>query len=222
MVITVDGIDYAFRWIPAGKFIMGAPFSEGKAMDETQHKVKLTHGFWMLETEVTQAMWESIMHYNPSWHEGDNLPVERVSWHACNIFCNRLSKKLDGTVKLPTEAQWEYACRAGTTEEYAGELYSMACYNTTLGTDPVGIHTPNNWGLYDMHGNVWEWCFDLYDSYENLPSKDPIGPNYGRNRVSRGGGWGSNNDYCRSATRASNDPNVQNYYLGFRPIMISN
>ena len=150
MVKTVDGIEYAFRWCPAGTFTMGSPSSEpGRKDNETQHEVKLTRGFWMLETEVTQAMWKSVMGENPSLFNGAQKPVEYVSWNDCQTFCTKLSSKLSGMVSLPTEAQWEYACRAGTTGAYAGDLDAMGWYDSNSGekTHPVGQKKPNAWGF---------------------------------------------------------------------------
>ena len=151
-VVTVNGVEFAFRWCPAGTFTMGAPTSEEGLYNETQHEVTLTKGFWMLETEVTQKQWKAVMGTNPSFFKGDDLPVESVSWNDCQEFCEKTG------LQLPTEAQWEYACRAGTTDAYAGNLDEMAWYYSNSGnkTHPVGTKKPNAWGLYDMHGNVWE------------------------------------------------------------------
>jgi len=184
MVKTVDGIEYAFRWCPAGEFLMGSPEDEtGRESYETQHSVTLTRGFWMLETEVTQAMWKSVMgtsisqqhdKANTLWPlrgEGSDYPMYYVSWEECRSFCEKLSEKLGLTVSLPTEAQWEYACRAGTTSAYsfgsslngqeANCNGNYPCGTSTKGpflgkTVPVKSYAPNAWGLYDMHGNVWE------------------------------------------------------------------
>ena len=228
MVKTVDGIEYAFRWCPAGSFTMGSPEDEpGRYDNETQHSVTLTRGFWMLETEVTQAMWESVMGTsirqqrdkgNTSWSldgEGSDYPIYYVSWEECRSFCEKLSEKLGLTVSLPTEAQWEYACRAGTTGAYAGDLGEMGWYDSNSGskTHPVGQKKPNAWGLYDMHGNVWEWCQDWYDYdyYTESPTSDPTGPNSGSLRVNRGGCWYFNAQYCRSASRDRIMPDFLTY-----------
>ncbi len=156
--VTVNGVEFAFRWCPAGTFMMGSPKDEkDRSSDETQHEVTLTKGFWMLETEVTQKQWKAITGDNPSNFKGDDLPVEEVSWNDCQEFCRKCSA-LGLPVQLPTESQWEYACRAGTTDAYAGNLDEMAWYYSNSGnkTHPVGTKKPNAWGLYDMHGNVWE------------------------------------------------------------------
>ncbi|MBP3693597.1 MAG: SUMF1/EgtB/PvdO family nonheme iron enzyme, partial [Thermoguttaceae bacterium] len=242
MVKTVDGIEYAFRWCPPGSFLMGSPEDElGRYDNETQHSVTLTQGFWMLETEVTQAMWESVMGNNPSYFKGAQNPVEQVSWTDCDSFCKKLSSKLGVEVSLPTEAQWEYACRAGTTTAYsfgssASDLYRYGNYcdsSNTSGfswqdkahndghdkTAPVKSYSPNAWGLYDMHGNVWEWCSDWHGSYSESPTSDPTGPNSGSNRVNRGGGWDSNAEGSRSAYRDYCVPGFRYADLGFRIVL---
>ena len=221
---TVDGIEYAFRWCPAGTFTMGSPSSVSNWYDEgPQHSVTLTKGFWMLETQVTQKMWKSVMRNNPSSFPGEQNPVECVSWHKCREFCKALSSKLGVTVDLPTEAQWEYACRAGTTGAYAGDLDAMAWYskNSGMETHPVGQKKANTWGLYDMYGNVWEWCLDWYrkDYYTESPTSDPCGPNNGSIQVIRGGGWSNNIWDCRSANRGHRGPGSWYYDLGFRIVL---
>ncbi|MBP3694252.1 MAG: formylglycine-generating enzyme family protein [Thermoguttaceae bacterium] len=236
MVKTVDGIEYAFRWCPAGSFLMGSPSSEpGRDDDETQHSVTLTRGFWMLETEVTQAMWQSVMgttvrqqrdKADPDWSlygEGAEYPIYYVNWEESRTFCEQLSSKLGVQVSLPTEAQWEYACRAGTTGAHAGDLDAMAWYygNSGSKTHPVGQKKANEWGLKDMHGNVWEWCSDWYasDYYTESPTSDPTGPNSGSYRVFRGGGWDGDAGDCRSANRNCVVPGGRGNFLGFRIVL---
>ncbi|MDO4629772.1 MAG: formylglycine-generating enzyme family protein, partial [Planctomycetia bacterium] len=199
----------------------------------TQHRVTLTRGFWMLETEVTQEMWESVMgsgletqmrlagrEYN--YGKGRNYPMYYVNWAECQNFCRKLSQKLGGSIQLPTEAQWEYACRAGMTGKYggSGDLDDMGWYgdNSGSGTHQVGTKQANAWGLYDMHGNVWEWCQDWYDSsyYDESPTSDPSGPSSGSYRVFRGGSWNRNALSCRSANRSYNSPESRLIVLGFR------
>ena len=238
MVKTVNGIEYAFRWCPAGSFLMGSPSSESnRGSDETQHRVTLTRGFWMLETEVTQAMWESVMgtsisqqrdKADTSWPlrgEGSNYPMYYVSWEECRSFCEKLSSQLGLTVSLPTEAQWEYACRAGTTGAYAGDLDEMGWYESNSGskTHPVGEKKPNAWGLYDMHGNVWEWCQDWFVTYSTSPASDPcmLDSNGGSCRVDRGGSWNCDARNCRSAGRDGGTPDVRYDDLGFRTVLAS-
>ena len=236
MVKTADGIEYAFRWCPAGTFTMG-----GTGSDEKPHSVTLTKGFWMLETEVTQAMWKSlkVQKRDSSCFIGDDLPVERVSWHECREFCKALSSKLNMKVDLPTEAQWEYACRAGTRTAYSfgdslngreancdgNNPYGTSAKGPYLSrTTPVKSYAKNAWGLYDMHGNVWEWCLDVYekDFYVRSSSSDPCNwkdENSGSFRVNRGGSWYDDAEYCRSAYRNYSVPVHRYYFLGFRIVL---
>ena len=235
-VLKLNGIEYAFRWCPPGSFLMGSPSSEFlRDSDETQHSVTLTRGFWMLETQVTQAMWKSVMGtsiqtqakkgtYTTLLYGEDPLhPMYYVSWDDCQEFCRQLSSKLNEEVSLPTEAQWEYACRAGTTGAYAGNLAEMGWYssNSASAAHPVGRKQHNAWGLYDMHGNVWEWCQDCYGSYSTSPMSDPTGPNSGSFRVARGGGWSYDAQYCCSASRLGSTPDYRGIDLGFRPVLAS-
>ena len=217
MTVTIKGVEYAFRWCPSGNFMMG---------DEPgEVSVTFSHGFWMLETEVTQAMWESVMGSNPSRFKGGNLPVESVSWNDCQEFITKLNALLAGTpvapvgykFSLPTEAQWEYACRAGTTTAYHfGNSLSaeQANFGGNVGqTKEVGSYPANAWGLKDMHGNVWEWCLDWYGAYPSGAVTDPTGAERGSYRVLRGGSWGSDAQACRSAARSSSAPTGR--YDGF-------
>ncbi|MBQ2790320.1 MAG: SUMF1/EgtB/PvdO family nonheme iron enzyme [Thermoguttaceae bacterium] len=251
--LTVDGVEYAFRYCPAGTFTMGSPASESsRDAVETLHDVKLTNGFWMLETEVTQALWKSVMGSNPSWFcstgggsskvsgvDTSNFPVDRVSWNDCQEFIaklNALGVAPDGLqFRLPTEAEWEYACRAGTSTAYfwgdslngdnANCDGNYPCGTSTKGqylkrTTQVGSYAPNAWGLYDMHGNVLEWCEDLKIDYENIKSaQDPINVTQDSDRVLRGGSWYHGARYCRSAYRSSNVPTGWNFDYGFRLVL---
>ena len=191
--------------------------------DKNPHKVKLTQGFWLLETEVTQEMWQSVMGTNPSKFKGNRKPVEQVSWNDCQAFCQKLSEKLGQQVQLPSEAQWEYACRAGSTGSYAGDLDSMAWYydNSSSTTHAVGKKQSNAWGLYDMHGNVSEWCFDAYDPryYDDAPTYDPVNTNNdeGWGRVVRGGSWNFDERFCRSTDRHHERPDCQESKFIGRP-----
>jgi formylglycine-generating enzyme required for sulfatase activity len=208
-------------WCPKESFMMGSPSGEeGRDNDETQHRVTLTKGFWMAKTEVTQKQWLSVMGKNPSYRKGNNLPVECVSWKDCLVFCRETG------LSLPTEAQWEYACRAGHTGAYAGsgKLLEMGWSEDNSGgqTHPVGQKKPNAWGLYDMHGNVWEWCADWYDGYPSYAVTNPTGASSGGKRVIRGGGFGDEAAHCRSAFRAMIDPNEQRQIIGFRPVASQN
>lgn len=231
---TASGIDYAFRWCPPGEFMMGGPRREWNGskwiQKSDQHRVKLTRGFWLLETQVTQVMWKSVMGTNPSrfkgWFgiSGASRPVEYVSWDDCQEFCRKLSQKLGQQVQLPTEAQWEYACRAGTTGDYAGTLAEMAWYydNSGSATNAVGQKQPNAWSLYDMHGNVWEWCSDYYaeDYYSRSPTSDPENTEASSIRVVRGGGWSDDAEYCRSACRGRNEPGDRVNDLDLRVLLV--
>ena len=190
---------------------MGSYPGEGSDDEHPRHQVVISKDFQMLEFEVTQAQWEAVMGNNPSSFSGDNNPVESVSWHDCQSFISKLNElDSDYTYRLPTEAEWEYACRAGSDTTYShgndsGQLGEYAWYddNSNSRTHPVGEKKPNAWDLYDMHGNVWEWCQDWYDGdyYDNSPGTDPQGPNSGSYRVIRGGGWRNDAGYCRSAFR---------------------
>jgi formylglycine-generating enzyme required for sulfatase activity len=208
----------SFVQIPAGEFLMG---SENGDADETPvHRVRISRPFEMGKYEVTQAQWEAVMGINnPSFIGGGNYPVQGVSWDEAQKFIQNLNERNDGySYRLSTEAEWEYACRAGTTTEFAfGDSLSsnQARFDGHWGgsTDnkvvmPVGSFRPNAWGLYDMHGNVWEWCQDWYDEnyYAKSPSVDPKGPSTGSDRVSRGGGWLSDARDCRSASRSRHAP----------------
>ena len=237
MVLSVKSVEYAFRWCPAGTFKRGSPEGEAKRHDdELQHQVTLTRGFWMLETAVTQAMWESVTGSNPSRFKGSvKLPVENVSWEDCQAYIeklNALNVAPSGfKFSLPTEAQWEYACRAGTTTPFHfGSVLNgdqANCdgnypYGTeTKGpylerTSEAGSYPSNAWGLYDMHGNVWEWCSDWHDEYPSGAVTDPVGPSTGSYRVIRGGSWFSLAGHCRSAYRFFNDPSGRGSLIGVR------
>ena len=206
--------------IRPGTFTMG---EYGEA-----HQVTLTKPFWLGKTEVTQGQWETLMGNNPSYmkNAGREAPVEQVSWEDAMQFCRKLTERERSAGRLPegyeytlpTEAQWEYACRAGTTGDYAGVLDAMAWYGNNSGdtTHPVGQKRPNAWGLFDMHGNVWEWCRDWYDNYPRGSVADPAGPSSGLFRVFRGGCWTNDASRCCSAYRCKFIPGNRYYFLGFR------
>ena len=202
---------------------MGSPSSEkGRDNDETQHRVTLTKGFYMGETEVTQGLWQEVMGANPSYNEvGDNYPVEKVSWNNCQDFLRKLNAKAPAGWRfaLPTEAQWEYACRAGTTGAYggSGNLDEMGWYDGNSGnkTHPVAQKRANAWGLYDMHGNVWEWCADWFGNYPSGAVTDPTGGALG-GRVLRGGSYWDLPRGCRSAYRLRHIPGGRDRLFGFR------
>ncbi|MBX3730770.1 MAG: formylglycine-generating enzyme family protein [Candidatus Sumerlaeia bacterium] len=232
-VETIDlgsGVSMSLVWIPPDTFTMGSPSSEsGRHSDEgPQTRVTLTRGFWMGETEVTQAQWNAVMgsEGNPSHFKGDDLPVETVSWGDAMEFCRRLSERSGRTVTLPTEAQWEYACRAGTPTRYSfgdgqAALPNYAWFSSNSGnqTQPVRARQPNAWGLYDMHGNVLEWCLDFYvDSFPGGIETDPAGPSSGWDHVIRGGSFYDEPAYLRSADRSKSAPGNRVKAIGFRVI----
>jgi formylglycine-generating enzyme required for sulfatase activity len=210
-----SGVTMDFMLIRPGTFTMGSD----KGGDEGAHQVTLTKPFYLGKYEVTQEQWQQIMGSNPSEFKSAKNPVEEVSWDDCQSFIEKLRKKVPGqTFRLPTEAEWEHACRAGTIGDYAGDLDAMAWYssNSGRGTHPVGEKKPNAWGLHDMHGNVWEWCADWYGDYPNGAAIDPTGSNTGSKRVYRGGSWCNVGPYCRSARRNWDSPGYRDFIIGFR------
>ena len=225
------GAEMEMIYCPPGEFMMGSPANEeGRYDDETQHRVRLTKGFWLGKYPVTQRQWRSVMGSNPSHFKGDDLPVERVSWDDCQEFIKKVNASLGCGARLPTEAEWEYACRAGTTTAYswgnalngdrANSDGNYPCGTAKKGpylkkTTLVGKYGANPWGLCDMHGNVWEWCADWYGDYSG-DAVDPTGPASGDGRVLRGGSWGSSARYCRSADRCGDGPGYRYDDNGFR------
>ena len=189
------GINLEMMVIPAGKFKMGSPETEkGRQKNEVQHDVVITKSFLIGKYEVTQQQWEALMGKNPSVNVGPKLPVTNVSWFECQEFINVLNSKTKGGYRLPTESEWEYACRAGTNTATAfGENITSkdANYDESKIDKPVpvGSYKPNAFGLYDMHGNVWEWCSDWFGNYPEGPLSDPVGPKDGIRRVLRGGSF---------------------------------
>jgi formylglycine-generating enzyme required for sulfatase activity len=218
-----------FILIQPGCFQMGndKPPTELTAMESPSHKVCLTKAFWLGETEVTQKQWEDVMGNNPSKSKGFTLPVDRVNWEDVQGFLAKLNAKEGGSAfRLPTEAEWEYAARAGSTDDYSfgndtGDLAQYAWFGNLGykgGSHEVAIKLPNAWGLYDMHGNVWEWVQDWYDPgyYKNSPEKDPTGPDSGKYRIYRGGSWVGKAANLRSSVRFSALPVTRTHDLGFR------
>lgn len=245
-------------WIKPGTFMMGSPKDElGRSDYETQHQVTLTKGYWLGKYEVTQRQWKAVMKKNPSQFVGDDLPVDQVSWEDAMDFCKKLTAQEKAADRLPegyeytlpTEAQWEYACRAGTTsslnngknvttvshEKICDNLDEVGWYwmnggkeNWNVGKDPafctlpalcthpVGQKKPNNWGLYDMHGNVCEWCLDWAGEYPTSSVTDPVGPDASTERIHRGGCWFYSPRYCRSADRSTSKPADRSLNVGFR------
>ena len=204
--------------IPNGKFMMGSPVSELGREFETEHQVTITKAFYMGKYEVTQEQWESVMGTNPSFKKGEKLPVTNISWHDCQEFIRKLNKETGEGYRLPTEAEWEYACRAGTTTAFSfGETISKdhANYDESQ-IKPVGTYKPNAFNLYDMHGNVWEWCEDLISYYPKGPAINPIGAE-GNDRVFRGGSFKSDEvKYLRSFHRFWRPENESDLNGGFR------
>jgi formylglycine-generating enzyme required for sulfatase activity len=241
---TIPDLGLEMLWVKPGTFMMGSPESEKGRSNETQHQVTLTDGFYLGKHEVTQAQWERVMGSNPSLFKGADRPVEEVSWDDAVEFCKKLTEterragRLPAGMayQLPTEAQWEYACRAGARSAYSfggvsGELYRYANYadrNTDYdwsdkshddgfeNTSPVGNYPANPWGFHDMHGNVYEWCADWHDTYPSGSVTNPEGPASGSTRVPRGGSWLNDGTNLRSAKRSGDTPSYRNYTLGFR------
>jgi formylglycine-generating enzyme required for sulfatase activity len=249
-----------FVLIRSGTFTMGSPAQEAwRGKDETQHQVTVS-SFFLAKNEVTQKEYRDLMGNNPCNFSGDNLPVENVTWYEAVQYCNARSRKegltptytvtgnnvqwnrnADG-YRLPTEAEWEYACRAGTTMPFnvgnnitVNQANWYGTYPYTIETHyfsqqelevrpgeyrqrtvPAGSFAPNTWGLFDMHGNVWEWCWDYYGEYSTAAQTDPTGAATGSFRVHRGGGWNDFAKHIRSAYRAAMPPNEGMYNIGFR------
>ena len=221
---TANGVTFTMLPVEGGTFTMGAtaemtnPYSDEKPT----HQVTLS-SYCMGETEVTQALWKAVMGSNPSNWKGDDLPVEQVSWNDCQTFLTKLNALTGKTFRLPTEAEWEYAARGGNKSsgtQYSGSnnLDEVAWYssNSSSKTHPVKTKKANELGLYDMSGNVWEWCQDWYGSYSSSAQTNPTGPSSGSYRVYRGGSWYGVAWFCRSSCRYYCTPGNSNYYLGFR------
>jgi formylglycine-generating enzyme required for sulfatase activity len=223
------GVTMKLVLIHPGKFMMGSPDSEqGRRDDEgPQHEVEITKPFYMGATEVTQAQYEVVMGTNPSHFKGPTNPVDSVTWDEAAEFCRKLSEKTRKTARLPTAAEWEYACRAGTKTRFSfGDSDSLLgdyawCQSNSRGkTNPVGQKKPNAWGLYDMHGNVAEWCADWYGPYSSVASKDPQGAASGGGRVVRGGaGRDAKSDPFRCASHSGHVPSRRLDIFGFRCAM---
>ena len=254
-MLVVGGVSIELRWIPPGKFLMGSPETEsGRYSDESpRHEVILSKGFWLASTPCTQSEYEAVTGQSPSRFKGPRRPVENVNWSEAREFCRKLTGlarqagalATDFEFRLPTEAEWEHSCRAGTTTAFnsvpdtgsnnptstSSESSSSASENNdeVLGrlgwftknsgdeTHPVAEKAPNRWGLYDMHGNVLELCLDGKRAYAAHEAVDPVGPEDDNAwRVVRGGSCWSDARNCRSACRFTNDPGFRNFYLGFR------
>ena len=219
------GIKLDMVLIPAREFQMGSPESEKYHQDNAlQHEVTLTKPFYMGKYEVTQEQWESVMGNSPSSRtKGAKLPVTNVSWEDCQEFIKKLNEKTSGGYRVPTEAEWEYSCRAGTTTAYSyGDNLTKSDANIDGDSiKAVGSYRPNAFGLYDMHGNVWEWCNDWYGSLQDGEVTDPKGAATGISRVLRGGSFNNNESKARSSNRNNNTPTNRGTDLGFRLVKTS-
>lgn len=221
VAITIPDLNLVMMPISAGSFTMGSDNEKGGESPLTQ--VTFTQPFWLGKTEVTQLQWEAVMGSNPSLTKGADLPVAVISWNDAMSFCGKLTQRERAAGRLPegyeyalpTEAQWEYACRAGTSGHYAGDLELMGWYSGNQ-PHPVGQKQANAWGLYDMHGNLWEWCADWYGRYPGGSVQNPRGPSRGTGRVMRGGSHFFGSFTCRSASRGMGDPTTSNFMVGFR------
>ncbi len=231
------GVEMRFSFIPPGSFLMGSPKSEeGRDVRERRHRATLTKGFWMGQTPVTQRQWVALMDSNPSHFKGDELPVDTVTWNDTQLFCAAAKARLRVDPRLPTEAEWEYMARAGTTTPFYWGAEMNGTQANCTGSDsdrtswkgpkrpkpsPVGKYapvSPHPWSLVDMHGNVWEWCADWEEDYPGGEATDPLGPQSGLFRVCRGGGWCNFATGCHAASRfrrSSHGTGTYNY-LGFR------
>ena len=238
-----NSLGMEFLLIPPGTFVMGSPQTEANRQpDEVPHSVTFTQPFYLQSTEVTVDQWKALM--GEGWLRGPKgpgtTPVTNISWHDCMAFLKRLNEKKEGVYRLPTEAEWEYACRAGSTTAYAwGEtiecsqamfsnntLKSKECLDYVrakgLSVDdpaPVKSYAPNAWGIYDMHGNLWEWCQDWFGRYTFAYQVNPRGPLTGSFKIRRGGSWFKYDYFCRSANRNFGHPAARYQTTGFRVVM---
>ena len=240
-----DGSGMALVWIPPGSLHMGS--KNGESDEVVERDVTLTRGFWMGQHEVTQAQWETVMGENPACYKGETRPVENVSWEDAEDFLKKLNRLVADQVpagaeaRLPTEAEWEYACRAGGDKDFnfgddPKELWRHGNYadsaetldvgwrdmEHTDGYDktaPVGSFPANAWGLHDMHGNVWEWCMDWYAPYSAEDTTDPTGPRKSDRRVVRGGGWSDIAQDCRCGNRYRSAPDGRTCLVGLRVVV---
>ena len=215
--------------VEAGSFVMGCTSEQGGDCDGDEspyHRVTITQDYYIGKFEVTQELYEAVMGTNPSSWKSFDRPVENVSWNDAQEFCAELSRMTGRRFSLPTEAEWEYAARGGkksTGAKYSGSssTANVAWYDGNSGgqTHPVGRLRPNELGIYDMSGNVWEWCYDWFGNYSSASQTDPMGPGTGSSRVLRGGSWHSSAWGCRVASRGINRPDNRNRYDGFRVVL---
>ena len=211
--------------VAGGTFTMGATSEQGTNIDSNEkptHQVTLS-SYMIGKTEVTQALWQAVMGSNPSYFRGDNLPVEQVSWDDCQKFITKLNALTGKNFRLPTEAEWEYAARGGNMSQgykYSGsnKIDDVAWHanNSGLRSASVASKAPNELGIYDMSGNVWEWCSDWFDKYSSTAQTNPTGPDSGENRIGRGGSWGYDLTGCRVAKRDAAPPTTRSDNVGLR------
>ncbi|MBQ7711878.1 MAG: formylglycine-generating enzyme family protein [Bacteroidales bacterium] len=228
LTLTVEGVSFDMVKVKAGSFVMGCTDEQGGDCDDDEspyHRVTITRDYYIGKFEVTQKLYEAVMGENPSQWKSIDRPVECVSWKDAQLFCAELSRITGRQFSLPTEAEWEYAARGGqksTGAKYSGgyAINKVAWYDGNSGsqTHPVGQLRPNELGIYDMSGNVWEWCQDWYGRYNSASQTDPTGPS-GVFRVLRGGGWGSYARGCRVAARDSNTSSNRTDHYGFRVVL---
>lgn len=218
---NLNGVSLEMIQVPKGEFMMG---SDKYDSEKPLHLVTVS-SFYIGKYEVTQKQWKAVMGNNPSYFKGDDLPVEMVSWEDVQEFCLKLNRmNIRRRFRLPTEAEWEYACRAGTKGSYAGSLNEMAWYSQNAGskTHPIGQKKANAFGLYDMHGNIWEWCQDSYSHYSSQHQENPTSPKNGVGQVLRGGSWYEDASNCRSTRRRLDIPSDRQDDIGFRVVVESN
>jgi formylglycine-generating enzyme required for sulfatase activity len=224
---AIPGLDLEMVWIAPGEFLLGSPDNEAsRGTDEgPQTRVAITRGYWLGKTEITQAQWGAVMDTNPSRFKGAALPVEQVSWNEAMEFARRMNERERAAGRLPaghaytlpTEAQWEYAAKAGATDAFAAKVDEFAWHDqNSRSTQPVGTRKPNAWGLHDMLGNVWEWCSDWYAPYPGASASDYAGPSHGTAKASRGGSWWAGPRGARPANRYRDMPQNGNDDLGLR------
>ena len=223
----MGNVSYRMKYVSGGTFTMGATseMTEPWNDEKTTHQVTLS-SYYIGETEVTQALWKAVMGSNPSYFKGDNLPVETVSWNDCQTFISKLNSLTGKRFRLPTEAEWEFAARGGNQSrhtQYSGSsrIDDVAWYksNSDNKTHPVKTKQPNELGIYDMTGNVWEWCQDWYGSYNSYAQTNPTGASSGSFRVRRGGSWCHSPRLCRSSYRLDYAPGYSDYDLGLRLVL---
>ena len=227
MTLEANGVSFTMIPVEGGTFTMGATSEMEDPIDDEMptHQVTLS-SYYIGETEVTQALWKAVMGSNPSYDEGDDLPVECVSWNDCQTFINLLNSLTGKDFRLPTEAEWEFAARGGNQSrhtQYSGSsrIDDVAWYkdNSGYGTHPVKTKQPNELGIYDMSGNVFEWCQDWYGDYSSYAQTNPTGASSGAQRLIRGGNWYCPPRYCRSSCRGGNTPEASGCNLGLRLVL---